>query len=137
MSEFHPILPDELLFRGRDLRTDSTFPERRLWSCLRAGRLCGLKFRRQVAVGPFTVDYYCHAERLVIELDGNSHNDRGRYDRERQEYLESQNLKVIRFSNDDVLQDLEPVLQAILMACGIDPNSGVRIEQTATRSTGR
>jgi very-short-patch-repair endonuclease len=76
MSEFHPILNDKQLFRGRDLRRDSTFPERRLWACLRAGRLCSLKFRRQFAIGRFTVDFYCHEHRLVIELDGASHDGR-------------------------------------------------------------
>jgi very-short-patch-repair endonuclease len=124
MSEFHPILNDNLLFRGRRLRHDSTYPERRLWSCLRGGPLCGLKFRRQFAIGPFIVDYYCHAQRLVIELDGASHNDRARYDLDREHYLQSQGVRVIRFHNDDVLQDLEAVLRGILVACGINPDTG-------------
>ena len=127
MSEFHPILRDKQLFRGRALRHDSTHPERRLWNCLRAGRLCGLKFRRQHAIGPYFVDYYCHACRLVIELDGDSHNDRGEYDLNSESYLKSQNVRVIRFSNDDVLRDLEAVLRAILLSCGIDPNTGTAL----------
>jgi very-short-patch-repair endonuclease len=124
MSEFYPIVPDKLLFRGRKLRRDSTQPERKLWNCLRGGRLCGLKFRRQHPIEGFIVDFYCHLHRLVIELDGESHIDRGQSDLEREEILKSQRLRVIRFGNDDVLRDLEAVLRAILLACGIDPNSG-------------
>jgi very-short-patch-repair endonuclease len=123
MSEFHSVLPDKLLARGRELRKDSTFPERRLWSCLRGRWLCGLKFRKQHSVGPFIVDFYCHDQRLVIELDGASHDGRGQYDVEREDYLKAQGLRVIRFSNDDVLRDIEPVLRAILIASGIDPDS--------------
>jgi very-short-patch-repair endonuclease len=124
MTEFHPIVPDKLLFRSRRLRTDTTFPERRLWSRLRAGRLCGLKFRRQYVIESFIVDFYCHEHRLVIELDGESHNDRGKYDLDREEQLKSLKLQVLRFSNDDVLRDLDAVLRAILLACGIDPDTG-------------
>src|SRR4029079_12855579 len=128
MSEFHLKLTDELISRGRRLRQDSTYPERRLWSCLRGGRLCGLKFRRQFAIGPYMVDFYCHEHRLVIELDGASDNDRGRYDLGRERYLTSRGTRVIRFGNDDVLHDLEPVLRAILLACGIDPEGNHQIE---------
>ena len=71
--------------------------------------------------------FYCHEQRLVIELDGQSHDGQADYDRERESYLTSQNLRVIRFTNDDVLHDLEPVLQAILMACNIDPDTGGRM----------
>ena len=124
MTEFHPILPDELLFRGRQLRKDSTFPERRLWNAIRGSRLCGLKFRRQHAIGPFLVDFYCREQRLVIELDGASHSDQGQYDLERQAYLEEQNLRVIRFSNDQVLHELDGVVRGILVACGRDPDTG-------------
>jgi very-short-patch-repair endonuclease len=124
MSEFHPILPDKLLFRGRELRKESTWPERRLWNCLRDRRLGGLKFRRQAAIGPFIVDYYCHEHRLVVELDGASHDGRGEYDRDREQYLQCENLHILRFHNDDVLRDVEPVLRAILLACGIDPELG-------------
>jgi len=129
MSEFHPITPDKLLFRGRKFRQESTIPERRLWNELRAGRLCGMKFRRQHPIGPFIVDFYCHENRLVIELDGDSHNDRGRYDLDREEFLKSQNLRVLRFGNDDVLHDLEAVLRAILLASWIDPHNGTALNK--------
>ena len=124
MSEFHPTLSDKQLVRGRELRKKSTFPERRLWNAIRAGRLCGIKFRRQHAIGAFFADFYCHEHRLGIELDGASHNDQGLYDLRREEYFRAQNLRVVRFSNDDVLHDLESVLRAILTACGGDPFTG-------------
>ena len=123
MSEFHSIQKEQQLLRARRLRSDSTYPERRLWSALRGGRLGGLKFRRQFAIGQYIVDFYCHAQRLAIELDGDSHIDRARYDLDRQQFVESQQVRVLRFGNDDVLRDLDAVLAAILMACGIDPNA--------------
>jgi len=132
MSEFHPILPDQILHRGRRLRRTSTGPERRLWNELRSDRLCGLRFRRQHAVGPFVVDFYCHEHRLAIELDGDSHIDRAVYDRQREEFLKAERLRVLRFANDDVLRDLDVVLRAILAACKIDPLTGspVSIDDT-------
>ena len=124
MTEFHPILSDKLLFRGRDLRKSATFPGRRLWNAIRGSRPCGIKFRRQHAIGPFFVDFYCHEQRLVIELDGASHHDQGAYDVQRQEYLEAQNPRVIRFSNDQVLYELDAVVRRILVTCGRDPDTG-------------
>jgi very-short-patch-repair endonuclease len=129
MTEFHPIIPDKLLYRGRRLRRDNTFPERKLWQHIRAGKLCGLKFRRQHAIGPFTVDFYCHEHRLVVELDGSSHIDRVNYDLQRDEYLKNERLTVLRIQNDDVLSDVEPVLKAILVACRIDPITGATLAE--------
>ena len=99
------------------LRRDMTFPERLLWNHLKGSQLAGWKFRRQHPMGPFVADYYCHAAKLVVELDGMSHVGQASVDAERSNYLESQNLRVIRFTNDDVLQHLDAVLEAILMAC--------------------
>jgi very-short-patch-repair endonuclease len=106
--------------RARELRKNSTIPERILWGLLRDRRLAGVKFRRQHCVGPYIVDFYCLAGRLVIELDGRSHDDRGVYDRERQAYLESvAGLHVIRVGNDEVLVDPESVVICVLKALGI------------------
>jgi very-short-patch-repair endonuclease len=127
MTEFHSIIPDKLLYRGRTLRRESTFPERKLWQTIRGEQLCGLKFRRQHAIGPFTVDFYCHEHRLVIELDGNSHIDQAKHDRQREEYLANERLTVLRFQNDDVLSDIESVLKAILVICQIDPLTGATL----------
>ncbi len=106
--------------RARQLRRDATFPERVLWGLLRDRRLNGVKFRRQHPIGPYVVDFYCSSHGLVVELDGNSHADRGREDLERQHYLESvAGLRVLRLGNDDVLDDRESVVLSVLRALGL------------------
>ena len=106
--------------RARELRRNATFPERILWGLLRDRRLSGVKFRRQHAVGPYVVDFYCSSHRLVVELDGRSHDDRGLADRQRQDYLESfGGLRVFRVGNDDLLHDRENVLLGVLRALSI------------------
>jgi very-short-patch-repair endonuclease len=106
--------------QARELRKNATGPERALWGLLRDRRLCGAKFRRQHAVGPYVVDFYCPVRRLVVEIDGRSHDDRGEADRRRQEYLESvAKLKVFRVRNDDVLYHREAVILGLLRALGI------------------
>ncbi|MEX2026571.1 MAG: DUF559 domain-containing protein [Pirellulaceae bacterium] len=115
----YPITPAPLKANARLLRKDSTFPERLLWSRLRGGRLGGLKFRRQHSVGDFVVDFYCHEHALAIELDGESHSGRAEYDQERQAVIEQWGVRVVRYGNDDILQDLDAVLEQILRECGI------------------
>ena len=106
--------------RARELRKKATFPERALWGLLRDRRLRGIKFRRQHCIGPYIADFYCQSHRLVVELDGRSHDDRGLADRERRNYLESvAGLHVVRFGNDDVLNDPESVILGLLKALGI------------------
>lgn len=110
-------ITDEQKQRARRLRHDATFPERLLWSRLRAGRLAGFKFRRQHAMESFVVDFYCHEARLVIELDGDSHTGRATYDAERTTILERFEVRILRIGNDDVLKDLDSVLELILREC--------------------
>jgi len=100
--------------RARRLRREMTGPERSLWQALRSLNRRGWKFRRQVPFGPFIVDFYEPARRLVVELDGDSHINRGEYDRARQVWLESRNLCVFRIANDDVIEDVDVVVEAIL-----------------------
>ena len=77
--------------------------------------MCGRKFSRQHSVGRYIVDFYCHEERLVVELDGEQHKEKEQmqYDNERTKYLESLNHKVIRFGNMEVLFDTDTVLKKI------------------------
>ena len=98
-----------------------TIPERLLWGKLRSGRFAGLKFRRQHPIGPYVADFYCHDQQLVIELDGESHIGTAAYDRQRADDLTIQGLRIVRFSNDEVIQDLDAVLMGILAACGLAP----------------
>jgi very-short-patch-repair endonuclease len=90
-----------------------TGPETRLWSRLRARQFQGLKFRRQHGIGPYIVDFYCPEQSLVIEVDGDSHADADQIvkDRQREKYLRSRGLRVIRYINDDILKNLEGVLE--------------------------
>ncbi|QDT55375.1 hypothetical protein Pan44_34180 [Caulifigura coniformis] len=106
----------DALGHARQLRRNLTFPERLLWSRLRDRRLSGQKFVRQAPIGPFIVDFLCRQHSLVIELDGASHDNRGRRDMARQRQLEASGFRVIRFSNDDVLREMDTVLEAILKA---------------------
>jgi very-short-patch-repair endonuclease len=128
--------PDSILLRGnqvkrkhipspdanakaRQLRRDGTWPERIVWGMLRGSRLAGLKFRRQHPVGPFTVDFYCDEIKLVIEVDGASHEDRGEEDRRRTEYLQQQRLRVFRVTNQDVSSDPDAVARGIAIFAGV------------------
>lgn len=110
---------ERMIDRGRELRQKMTFPERLLWSKLRDHRLGGLKFRRQHPIGPYVADYYCHEVSLVIELDGRSHIGHEAEDRQRQDYLEREGFRVLRFSNDKVIYNLAGVLKAVAEACGV------------------
>ena len=124
MKDKRTITPPELKACARELRHDSTVPERQLWQALRGRKLAGLKFRRQHPIPPFVVDFYCEEELLVVELDGESHIGHAGYDENRTAELRKKDLKVVRFGNDDVLQDLEAVLHGILRACDRDFSTG-------------
>lgn len=100
------------------LRQNQTDAERILWNHLRAYRLDGFKFRRQQPIGPFIVDFVCFERKLIIEVDGGHHSlpNEAEYDNTRTEWLESQGFHVLRFWNNQVLKEIEPVQQAILNA---------------------
>lgn len=99
--------------RARELRAEATPSEERLWHALRNRAAGGLKFRRQVPFGSYIVDFYCAEKRLVVEVDGGVHDSQVAYDSERTAWLESNGLKVIRVSNEDVMFHLDAVLDAI------------------------
>jgi very-short-patch-repair endonuclease len=99
---------------ARHLRRESTVAERTLWYHLRGGRLDGFHFRRQHPVGPFVVDFYCAARRLVVEVDGDTHSGREAYDAARTAWLQTHlACVVVRFTNDDIRGNLEAVVEAI------------------------
>ena len=105
---------------ARALRSNMTVPEQKLWNVLRRRQLAGLKFVRQMPIDPFIVDFACRKKRLIVEVDGASHADRGEADRLRQQSLEAAGWQVVRVSNDDVLSNLEGVLCIIVAAAGLD-----------------
>src|SRR5436190_3836300 len=98
-----------------ELRTSLTPAEARLWTALKRSQLVGRKFRRQHSVGNYILDFYCPAERLAVELDGQVHkSERARtYDHERKLFLEFYQIKVMRFDNFLVFDDLDFVLRNI------------------------
>ena len=108
-----------LLNRARELRPEQAPAEVVLWRELRGRRLTGFKFRRQNVVGEYVVDFYCAACKLVIELDGETHTGKEAADRVRQSFLESRGLKVLRFWNTDVYDNLDGVLSVILRECAM------------------
>ena len=101
--------------RARCLRKNQTVTEMLLWRELRNRNLHGWKFRRQVPVGPFIVDFYCAEKKLIVELDGWVHEDRmiRMRDSRRQRYLEENGYLVLRFTNDDVNNTMMRVLRDI------------------------
>ena len=103
--------------RAKELRREMTPAEAKLWQRLRADRLGGFHFRRQQVIGPYIVDFYCHKTALVVEVDGDIHLRQVEYDQQRERDLQALGLRVIRFSNLDVLQNLETVLEEILRLC--------------------
>jgi very-short-patch-repair endonuclease len=103
--------------RARTMRRAPTDAELRLWRLMRDRRLSGLKFRRQVPVGPYIVDFLCVGSRLIVEVDGSQHAENPR-DEARDAYLGSAGWKVLRFWNHEVTQNREGVLETILAHAG-------------------
>jgi very-short-patch-repair endonuclease len=105
---------------ARELRARGTIPERILWNVLKNRQVAGLKFRRQVPIGEYVVDYLCAESSLIVELDGISHEGRQGYDAARTEFLQSLGYTMFRVTNDDVLDDAEAVAVGIARAAGVD-----------------
>jgi very-short-patch-repair endonuclease len=123
MKKDHPY-HDESMFKGappdsfakaKFLRDNMTDAEKLLWEKLKNNQLKGFKFRRQHPIHIYIVDFYCHKLKLVIEIDGGYHdsNDQKILDSERSEILKFQELEIIRFTNDEVLGNIEFVIRKI------------------------
>ena len=100
---------------AKTLRKDMTDAELLLWRHLRAHRLDGQKFRRQQPMGPYIVDFVHFGARLIVEADGGQHDGREQ-DAVRDRWLEQQGFRIMRFWNNDILQNPEAVLSSILAA---------------------
>jgi very-short-patch-repair endonuclease len=98
--------------RRRELRCNQTDTEKILWERLRNKRFYGIKFYRQYSMGMYIIDFYCPTMKLAIELDGGQHADdeNREYDEERSDYLRANGIEVIRFWNNEVLQNIDGVL---------------------------
>ena len=106
------------LKRAQSMRKDMPEPEMRLWVELRAARFRGIKFRRQKVIGKFIADFASNEPKLVIELDGDTHAGREAFDAARTRFLEEQGYRVVRFTNSDVMGNIDGVMEAL--GCIID-----------------
>jgi len=107
--------------RARQLRVRQTEAERLLWFLLRDRRLNGAKFRRQVPIGNYIVDFVCQEAKLIVELDGGQHADQVEYDTARSKWLAGVGYRVLRFWNNDLTENEEGVLTAIFNE--LNPNA--------------
>jgi len=110
----HGKVPPHLRRNARRMRRAMTEAELKLWNELRAHRLMGLGFRRQVPIGRYIVDFACPEHKLIVEVDGSQHAENLIRDQARTTYLEQQGWQVVRFWNDDVLSDIDNVCTHIL-----------------------
>ena len=107
---------EKVLNNAKTLRTNQTEAEQRLWYHLRAHRFMDLKFKRQKPMGRYIVDFVCVERRLIIELDGGQHQSNQAYDAHRTTELNKRGYQVLRFWNNDVLQQSEAVTEMIFKA---------------------
>ena len=98
----------------KELRSHATPAEAVLWKMLKGRNADGMKFRRQQGIGPYVLDFYCPELRLCVELDGSSHDYKYEYDEQRTEFLQNQGIRVLRFSNEQVWQGLDFVVDEIV-----------------------
>jgi very-short-patch-repair endonuclease len=105
----------KLKLKRKELRNNSTLAEIELWKKLKCKALYGRKFRRQYSIGKFILDFYCPEERLGIELDGSLHFDSENivYDKMRTEIINNLNIKILRFENYLIMEDIDRVLETI------------------------
>jgi very-short-patch-repair endonuclease len=108
---------------AKELRREMTPAEKILWKKVKANRLNGLHFRRQQIVHGYFADFYCHQHELIVEVDGGIHELQKKYDAEREEYLNGLGFRIIRFTNNDIMKNLNGVLQKIVESIkGPNPN---------------
>jgi very-short-patch-repair endonuclease len=103
----------KIFTRAKELRHDPTPAEVKLWARLRAHRMDNVHFRNQHAIGNYIVDFCAPRRKLIIELDGSQHFEQEEHDTERTEFLKSKGYKVLRFWNDDVMNNIDSVLNVV------------------------
>ena len=110
---------EEIIAKARDLRKRMTEAESLLWANLRDKKLGGFKFRRQHPIWIFIADFYCHEVKLVVELDGGIHqqNETKEHDMNRTEEMERFEIMVIRFNNEELIENRDEVLRKIQDVC--------------------
>jgi very-short-patch-repair endonuclease len=112
----------ELIWRAKEMRANPTPAEARLWRLLRARRFDNAKFRQQVVIGRYIADFACRIPMMmIIEVDGDSNDYQGQYDEARTRFLERRGYRLLRFTNDDVLKNLEGVAACLHEALATSP----------------
>src|SRR5688500_8523102 len=106
----------KMMHRAGELRREPTLAETKLWKYLRSQNLDGTHFRRQYAIGNYIVDFCAPRAKLIIEVDGSQHLDQHSYDAERTEFLKTKGYRVLRFWNNDILNNIQDVMSTILQA---------------------
>jgi very-short-patch-repair endonuclease len=114
----------KLIPLARELRKKGTYAEVLLWTYLKKKQMNGYRFTRQKPIGEYIVDFYCGKLGLAIEIDGITHDDKIEYDRRRQKSIEKQGVKFLRFTDDEVKENTEAVLNII--SRWIEENEEVR-----------
>jgi len=102
---------------AKELRKNLTPAEKLLWFELRNRKVANCKFRRQHPINIFIADFYCHEKKLIVEIDGEIHSLQKEYDIGRTAEMENYGIKVLRFTNNDVENDMPVVIEKIRMAC--------------------
>ena len=115
----HPL--DGAAARARSLRQNMTEAEIRVWQMLRAHRMNGHKFRRQVPIGRYIADFVCHEARLVVEIDGGQHDRSSPQETERSGFLQREGYRILRFWNNEVLANPDGVCETIVNELAASP----------------
>ena len=115
------------------MRRSMTRAEAKFWATVRDRRLGGFKFRRQVWMGHYIVDFVCEERLLIIEIDGSQHGEAIEYDAKRTQWLAQEGYSVMRFSNRDVLKDIDGVLRAVEAALRGDLRNGLAASDCVAR----
>ena len=115
-GHMHKRTTPKVFGHAKQLHRNMTPAEVKLWARLRAHRLEGIHFRNQHAIGNYVVDFCAPRRKLIIELDGSQHLEQEAYDNERTAYLQSKGYTVLRFWNNEVMNDIDGVILAIMQA---------------------
>jgi len=116
----------KIMHRAGKMRLDPTPTEVKLWSRLYAHRLNSVGFRRQNAIGNYITGFCAPSEMLIIKLDGSQHLEQEQYDAERTTFLESRGYRVLRFYNNDVMNNIEKVMEMIWRTSRTNPSPSLR-----------
>jgi very-short-patch-repair endonuclease len=123
------VIENEILDNAKALRSNQTEAELRLWYHLRAHRFMDLKFKRQKPIGSYIVDFVCVERMLIVEIDGGQRSEQIEYDQQRDAWLKNQGYIVLRFWNNDVMQQLEGVLEQIRVTAISEPSPPAPLPQ--------